>query len=461
MINLKREDYSCDEEFIAKVYGLKLENTMTNKECNTHINSMLGTNYSESTTRGIAKYINLGQELQLEKSLSELKGENINTDNKDENNEEFNSIKNKYKETIELNKDKSQTSDKLLQMSEEDCKNIEFLLKSHGYDSRAFELLSAKNNIWNSYSKQDGVMTLYSSKITVKPRTEYLWNKEDIDKIFDSLKSNNKNSKKIIPKQYENNGKILVLPIADFHFGLLSDVYSNGNDYNIEIAEELFMQVIEDVIENNKGKKYEKIVFVTGNDTTNSDNVNSTTTHGTPQQDSAMWFTVVDRLTNLLVKGIGLLGEEIKVPIDVVYVPSNHDLHTMYGIVQTLKAWYREDTNITVDTSPLPRKYYQYGKNILAFSHDVKVKDALKIVSTEAKDMWSDSKRVIFMLAHLHQSMEYEKQGMVEILRLPTISGYSRWSNTKGYVQTERKNQAFVLDYNKGIIGIQNTILDL
>ena len=35
------------------------------------------------------------------------------------------------------------------------------------------ELVSARNNITNSYSKQDGVQTLYSSKIIVKPRSEY------------------------------------------------------------------------------------------------------------------------------------------------------------------------------------------------------------------------------------------------------------------------------------------------
>jgi hypothetical protein len=133
----------------------------------------------------------------------------------------------------------------------------------------------------------------------------------------------------------------------------------------------------------------------------------------------------------------------------------------MFGVSQTISAWYRNDSNVTVDVSPLSRKYYKFGKNILAFSHDVKEKDALRIVSTEAKDMWTDSKRVIFMLAHLHQSMIYEKQGMLELLRLPTISGYSRWTNTQGYIQTERKNQAFVIDFEKGIKETQNTVLDL
>ena len=365
-------------------------------------------------------------------------------------------VENKYKNTIELNKDGSQTSDKLLRMSENDCKDVDFLLKAHGYDIKSWCLVSARNNIWNSYSKKDGVMTLYSSKISVKPLTEYRWNEEDTKRIFDNLKLENNDRVKIIPEQYEKNDNILVVPIVDLHAGLLSDKYSNGNDYNLDIAEELFFKVIYDVIENNKFKKYEKVLFVAGNDTTNSDNLSSTTTHGTPQQDSAIWFTIVERVTKMLEQGISLL--EKVAPVDVLYVPSNHDLHTMFGIMQTLEAFFRKDEDIHIDTSPLPRKYYKFGKNVLAFSHDIKVKEALKIVSTEAKDMWSDSNRTILMLAHLHQAMEYEKQGMLEILRLPTISGFSRWTNEKGYVQNEKKNKSFVINKELGIVDEHNTV---
>ena len=126
-----------------------------------------------------------------------------------------------YKNTIELNKDNTQTSEKLIQMSENDAKDVEFLLKSHGYDSKVFQLVSARNNIWNSYSKKDGIMTLYSSKITVKLITEYKWNIDDINMLFTNIKTEYKNKCNIISKQYEQNGDTLVVPIADMHYGLL------------------------------------------------------------------------------------------------------------------------------------------------------------------------------------------------------------------------------------------------
>ena len=75
-----------------------------------------------------------------------------------------------YKETVEIGSDGTHKSDKLLRMSENQSKDVNYLLQAHGYDVNEWELINAKNNIWNVYSKEDKVQTLYSSKITVKPK---------------------------------------------------------------------------------------------------------------------------------------------------------------------------------------------------------------------------------------------------------------------------------------------------
>src|SRR5690606_14076381 len=90
-----------------------------------------------------------------------------------------------YKETIEILPDGSHRSDKLIRMNSEQAKDVKFLLKAHGFDVNEWELVSARNNIWNVYSKQDGIQTLYSSKITVKPKEGLNFDKllEQIEKV--------------------------------------------------------------------------------------------------------------------------------------------------------------------------------------------------------------------------------------------------------------------------------------
>lgn len=395
----------------------------------------------------------------LQMTIDKYKEDNlnkkINTDLNSKNIEK--ELSKNYKNTVELNKDGSQTSDKLILMSEEDCKDVEFLLKAHGYCTKSWELINARNNIWNVYSKQDGIQTLYSSKITVKPKNEYTWNAEDIQKLFDNLKTNYKNKLHISPAQYEKNNNLLVVPIADLHYALLSDKFSTGNDYNIEIAEEVYYQAINDVLNRYSNRTFEKVLFIVGNDFVNFDNLNGTTQRGTPQDNATLWFSAVTKATQLVINGIDILSTIA--PVDVVYVPSNHDLHTMFGIMQTVKAWYRSDDNVNVDDSPLPRKYYRFGKTLLVLSHDMKIKDGLRIITSEAKDKWSNSEHIICLLAHLHQAMIYEKQGYLEIWRLPTISGWSRWTNQQGYVQSEKKNQCFIVNSELGITDILNTVI--
>jgi hypothetical protein len=366
-------------------------------------------------------------------------------------------IENIYKTTIEIGKDNTQTSDRLIRMSEEDAKDVDYLLKAHGYDILQWELVSARNNIWNVYSKQDGVQILYSSKITVKPRSEYLWNEEDIQRIINNIRIDYSDKINIIPKRYDDSGNILVLPIADFHYNLLADEYSTGNNYNTEIAKEYYYHVLNDVVERTMHERFEKVLFVVGNDFVNADNINGTTTKGTPQDNNTAWFNIINNVTQLIVDGVSILGTIA--PVDVLYVPSNHDLHTMYGIMQIVNAWFRNDKNVKVDSSPLPRKYYKFGETLLGFSHDIKVKDALQIFTSEAKDMWSYCTHMIWILAHLHKQMIYDKQGYLEIKRLPTISGWSRWSNNNGYVQSDKKNQAFIINKDLGITNVINTVI--
>lgn len=359
--------------------------------------------------------------------------------------------------TVSFSADGSTTSERSFSIEHNTILTPEILLQKHGFDKNSFELVSAKNSRWNVQKKGSGLLDMYSSKITVKPRSEFVWSPDNITKIFDNIKIKNAPQREKVETQ--KTGRCLVVPISDLHLGLLSEKKVTGNDYNIDIASSLYNYVLKDIWNEVCDKSFEKVYFIVGNDFINSDNIMSTTTKGTPQDSSNMWHTIVDRATELLINGIDLLSQ--LAPVDVIWAVSNHDYHTMYGIMNTLNAYYRKDDNITIFGDPSERKYFKFGEVIVGISHDLKPDRALEIMSVEAHDMWSDSKSMIWFLAHLHTQMEYSKKGYVEIHRLPTVSGWSRWSNEKGFVQTERKNQAFIIDSKTGIKTVINTVIKL
>lgn len=374
----------------------------------------------------------------------------VSTNNVQVKNKEDEESTPEYRETIELKGDGSVFSDKLIEICEADLKSPKSILLAHGFDPELWEVMNCKNNLWHSPRPKDmGLRILYQSKLTTKPLVP-AWTEERLSKMFDSLKEKDFSPVKIVPSQYSRNGKSLLVPIADLHIGLLATMQANNNEYNMEIMENLYRSTLSQIKERIMGQKFEEVIFVVGNDFLNTDNLTNTTSKGTPQDSAAFWYSLVDKAIELIMVGINSFLEVA--PVYVYNAVSNHDGQTMYGIMKVIEATYKSNMSVWVDTSPLPRKYHKFGKSLVAITHDMKVATGLQTMTTEAKHLWSSCNKFYWFLAHLHTEMQYQKSGMMEMYRVPTISGYSRWSNDKAFVNIEKKTQCFIIDEEHGVL---------
>lgn len=358
---------------------------------------------------------------------------------------------------VEIQSNGTQTSTIRVKLTDEQKKDSDFLLKVHGYDPNYWEIVNAKQTIWNQNSNKKGMIDLYSSKITVRPRKGFNWNEENIRKIFDSLGED----KVFEPELYEctqESKNLLFIPLADIHFGLMATLELSGEDYNTRIARQRVRYVVDKILEKIEGKQIDRIIFLIGNDGINADNLNGTTTNGTPQDNQLNWFETIRQFTDLMVETIDKL---IKVaPVLAFFVPSNHDLHSMFGICETLKAYYRNCPSLTICNEATQRKYFRFGKNMIGFSHDEKEKNVAKIMAAEQPKIWGETKFKYFMISHLHHEIVKDDYG-VDIRRLPTISGRSYWTNKCGFVGTKKQGQAFIFNEDEGLTDLINiNILD-
>ena len=366
-------------------------------------------------------------------------------------------VKQNYKSSTEFKQDGSQTSDKLISMNENESKDPNFVLESHGYSPDLWSLISAKNSMWNMNTKIDGVKTLYSSKIAVKVRNEILLNEDNLKKIIDNLiKNYNIPSPKNIEYNPNLEGDLLIVNIADLHHSLKSYMETSNNEYDDVIATNRFLYVINDVISRVKHKIINKVIFINLGDICNFDTPYQTT-KGTPQNDhSDTFYSMFTKVSNLLIKGIDMLSQIA--PIEVWNCNSNHDRYTTFGIFQVLNAWYKDNKNVWIDTGTLDRKYIKYGKTLIGIAHDINEKIAYKTIHNEAKEYISEVDYLYWFVAHQHKTMVIDDYG-VEIRRLPTISNNSEWSYSQGYTGTVKKSQSFIVSKEYGIIDIMNTVI--
>ena len=313
-----------------------------------------------------------------------------------------------------------------------------------------FELISAKNSKWNSGNK-----TLYSSKITVKPTQQNIL-EEDIDSWFDKLDRNYFKPIAKISNDYLTGNKMLLLDISDLHMNLQASMLTTGNEYNCDIAEKLFFYVINDILSRTQSYKFNKIIFTIGGDILNSDNLQNTTTKGTPQTCDIHLYDAYERVCNMTIKAIDVIKNATHTPIDVIYIVGNHDEVSGFKLAKYVQAWFRNDSDIKVDTSPLPRKYIVFGQTLFVFAHDGDIKKLPKIIADEARDVWSNVIFTEVFLQHLHTEQILLEENNMRIQRLPTISAKSKWTVDKGF-SSKRQCKSFIYDLEDGLTDVLYT----
>lgn len=395
----------------------------------------------------VSKYYEMKNAMQLD-DCRVLEEETV-----DESTELIKKAQDSYRSESAINNDGSMSSNKLLLISTEDLKNPSNLLKLHGFNCSEWELVSARNNIWNVYSCQDGVKELYSSKIVAKPKTTVSF--EDTKKLY--LELIEKHTPPTVKKyEVKTSGRMLEIPLVDLHIGKFStsDYVGEGNDYNLDIAKECFNKVIDSIIAELEYRKQDikKILFPIGNDLLHFDAVGATTTSGTPQDTNMNHENMFKETVLLLISGIEKLSKAFKCEIKVFNVNGNHDFMSSYHALMSLWCYFHSNENVEVDLGMSPRHYERFGNCLIGFSHgDKEGKRIQGIMQTESKD-WSECTYKEFHLGHLHSEQVVELNGL-KVRNLPSVTATDKWHHNSGYVGALRTCQSFIWDYDNGLVG--------
>ena len=238
------------------------------------------------------------------------------------------------------------------------------------------------------------------------------------------------------------------ISLPDIHYGKLHDL-------NLTQVEDEYMIAVQDLVRKASGLGIERFILPIGNDGMNSEGMRGTTTKGTPQQDSGGWKDTFRGYWQLMTTAIDFLKE--KAPVDIIVISGNHDYERMFYAGDVLAGWYRNDADVTVDNSYSSRKYYEYGKNMLMFTHGDKEKpaDMPLIMATENPEMFARTSHREVHCGHLHKEMVNEYRG-IKVRFIPSICPNDEWHKQMGY-EAKRTGQAYIWNKFKGLEGYLQT----
>ena len=206
--------------------------------------------------------------------------------------------------------------------------------------------------------------------------------------------------------------------------------------------------------------QFDRVLFPVGNDFIHYDNIQQTTTAGTPQAGGPNPLLAFDMGITALVSAIDSLT--VYGPVDVPVVPGNHDRTVMYLLGRLLEAWYRNNPNVRIDAGPDPYKWRAAGSWMIGYHHGKEWQGkALKpdrlafAMADEAPELWAASRHREMHVGHFHQAgstgyrSSTEAHG-VRVVVFPSLSPADEWHRANGY-KGEREAVANVLTDEKGV----------
>ena len=293
---------------------------------------------------------------------------------------------------------------------------------------------------------------------------------EDPQRILDAIIEGLESVGSIIPADApprpEPQGEYLLkINLADVHFGKLCVKSETGYTYNRQVAAHRMVEGAKALLKRASGSGIGRILLPVGNDNLHVDNGRSTTTNGTYQDTDGTVHQMYSDALAANIKVIDLCANAA--PVDVVYVPSNHDEILGWTMGQAIAAWFRNDPRVNVteyNLSRRHRKYYCYGSNGIGLTHGNGAKDAdlPALMMAEAREVVARCQHLYWYKHHVHhkekiahgvrnQKREKDLIGMtvvgegaslaegeftiIEAVRSPSAPDY--WHHQYGYINRQ------------------------
>lgn len=320
----------------------------------------------------------------------------------------------------------------------------EEIMIENDIDPTKYQIDVIRKSSWDAQTP-DGIERLNSYRVTCSPKKP---------SEFDFIKALNEKiqspSPIAIPRVHRKlSDEIAIVAIPDLHLGKFAEEAVCGVSYNVEKAKKAFFQVIEDSIEMIKVRdRVEKIILYWSQDFFHYDTSVHTTTAGTFQHTDIGWQEMFSLGLSMLIDGIQMLSQIA--PVETFYTKSNHDTMTGFHAAASIAKYFENYDNITVNATPISRKYIRYGVNLFGFAHGDKEKKRIEgLMQQEAAEDWGKTKFREWFLGHYHSLRQYETNGIVfRYLQSPT--GTDEWHKDCGFVGAWKCGYLFIRNKEYG-----------
>lgn len=303
--------------------------------------------------------------------------------------------------------------------------------------------------------KIKGVSTFYDEDGV--PIRQWVKSQTDEQRQFEILIERLENSQSGLPKfkataapKSCDKNLLTLLTITDFHLGMYAYEAETGDDWDVTIARDVFLNSINDMIK--AAPNSETGMLCQLGDFLHWDGILSVTPQSGHILDAdTRYGKLVDLSMSVMTEAVNMMLKKFN-KVVVVSAEGNHDISGSIWLRKHLKHLFGNEPRLTIIDNDFPYYAYRHGKVMLCFHHGHKVKmDRLpKVFASEPRfrEDWGKSTVAYIHSGHYHSERILEDAGAITEQH-PTLASRDSYATRLG-LMSQRGAKVITYDAEDG-----------
>lgn len=201
--------------------------------------------------------------------------------------------------------------------------------------------------------------------------------------------------------------------VTDYHLGQLSWGEETGDDWDLDIAEDLLTRWFAHAVK--ASPDADTAILGQLGDFMHWDGMDAVTPTSGHLVDVDTRYQKLVRVAMRSIRRIIDMLLETHTKVHVISATGNHDLSGSVWLREMIAAVYENEPRLNVDLSPSMYYSYQHGETSLFFhhGHKCKVGNVDRVFASQFRDMFGTTRHSYAHLGHLHHTEVKESQLMV------------------------------------------------
>lgn len=301
--------------------------------------------------------------------------------------------------------------------------------------------------------KIKGVSTFYDED--GKPVRQWVKSQTDEQRQFEILVERIENAQEGLksfkptkpPKTCDDN-LLTLLTLTDFHLGMYAWEAEAGEDWDMKIARDVFLNSIHDMIQ--ASPKSGTGMLCQLGDFLHWDGILSASTpmSGHALDADSRYGKLVELAMSVMAEAVKMMLKKFE-KVVVVSAEGNHDISGSIWLRKHIKQLFKDEPRLEVVDNEFPYYAYLHGQTMLGFHHGHKMKLAQlhKLFASEPRfrEMWGQANTTYIHTGHYHHERVIEDGGAIAEQH-PTLAARDAYAARGGWVS---QRGAKVITYHK------------